>query len=311
LSGDPYDGWEGYVHPDAPAGGGGPGFFRSAHPAGMDLDQPSDAPHPDSPAARTSLVSAATGVEDAAKPPAFLETFKSGINDFSAEELDDALFTLFGELSSQLHDQLSQEARAIASTILNRHASIYESRKSLKVAQLERDKALLSRDSAGKVHDELARNPARYQKQLGVEKYKTDLASARVQYDEASKVLLQVQDRMQAASNARIMAHSWIDEKRRDAARVTLTDIVTAPAPGGHRQYEGFTSGKELYEDYPSMALPDKKRNYERWRVAKSALEQLAKDPSARDPYIEFRSHYNKKKALVSGRTRIGGNDFW
>ena len=105
MNNDPYDGWEGFCHPDAPAGGGGPGFFRSAYPAGMGMDEASDSPHPDSPAARTSLVAVTVGAQDAAKPSAFLETFASGIGDYSAEELNEALYTLFGELSSQLHDE--------------------------------------------------------------------------------------------------------------------------------------------------------------------------------------------------------------
>jgi hypothetical protein len=41
------------VHPDAPAGGGGHGFFRAPGPDGMDHGTPSAMPHPDTPAGRT------------------------------------------------------------------------------------------------------------------------------------------------------------------------------------------------------------------------------------------------------------------
>ena len=52
MNNDPYDGWEGFCHPDAPAGGGGPGFFRSAYPAGMDVEPLADILHPQAPAAK-------------------------------------------------------------------------------------------------------------------------------------------------------------------------------------------------------------------------------------------------------------------
>jgi hypothetical protein len=40
------------VHPNAPSGGGGAGFFRSAAPLGTNLDSTSDLPHPFSPVGR-------------------------------------------------------------------------------------------------------------------------------------------------------------------------------------------------------------------------------------------------------------------
>jgi len=47
------------VHPNAPSGGGGTGFFRSAAPMGTDLDSTSNLPHPFSPVGR-NFVPAAT-----------------------------------------------------------------------------------------------------------------------------------------------------------------------------------------------------------------------------------------------------------
>ncbi len=311
MSNDPYDGWQGFAHPDAPAGGGGPGFFKGSHPAGTDIDPFGNLPHPDAPAARTASVAVSTGTLDAEKPPRFLEKFTDAIGDYSAEELNEGLYTVFGELSAQIHDRLYEEAGAIASTILNRHASIYQARNAFKASLQERDKASLARDSAQEAYNEMAKNPTRYQKELGAQQYEGNLASAKARYTEATKALNQAQGKTQAASDARAAAQSWVDRTKRNETKVTLADIVKAPAPDGHLQYEGYKPGKDLYAKYPSLSLSDKTRNYERWRVAKEALRELAENPGARDPYMEFRSHYNGKVALAPGRTRIGGNDFW
>ena len=50
---DLYTGWSGdLANPDAPAGGGGPGFFRAPGPTGALFDDSSFVPHPDAPSAR-------------------------------------------------------------------------------------------------------------------------------------------------------------------------------------------------------------------------------------------------------------------
>ena len=56
ASGSPWDpcrSWTGgYCHPDAPAGGGGPGSFRQPGPLGTDASLSNGLPHPQSPAGR-------------------------------------------------------------------------------------------------------------------------------------------------------------------------------------------------------------------------------------------------------------------
>jgi hypothetical protein len=49
-----------------------------------------------------------------------LEQFTSNVGRFTAAEANDALLTVFGEISAQLHPNLFKEAKAVGSTILNR-----------------------------------------------------------------------------------------------------------------------------------------------------------------------------------------------
>ena len=58
-----------------------------------------------------------------------LETFKSAIGVHKIPELDDALYTVYGELSADLHAALDKEAEAIVSTMLNRLKNIEEARR--------------------------------------------------------------------------------------------------------------------------------------------------------------------------------------
>lgn len=52
--------WDGELaHPDAPAGGGGPGLFKGVRPLGTVIDFDASLPHAQSPAARTFAVNAA------------------------------------------------------------------------------------------------------------------------------------------------------------------------------------------------------------------------------------------------------------
>jgi hypothetical protein len=70
-----------------------------------------------------------------------LSLFVSPIGSHKAAELNDALYTLFGELSAQPHSALAQEAAAIVSTMLNRLKTIAEARKAVATEKLNLESA--------------------------------------------------------------------------------------------------------------------------------------------------------------------------
>ena len=109
-------------------------------------------------------------------------------------------------------------------------------------------------------------------------------------------------ERLNKQTTEKIAAESYIAVKKRNNPKVTLTDIVEQVA-----QYEGFPKGKKDFSDYPRMTTDDQDRNLQRWKTAKSALEQLVQHPGQRDPFLEFRSSKGSKNPPAKGRTRIGG----
>ena len=90
----------------------------------------------------------------------------------------------------------------------------------------------------------------------------------------------------------------------------------SSPAGGGGPGR--FRSAQPLGSEpwyLPKMTGEDQKRNLQRWQTAKSAVESLAKDASKRLKYMQFRAASRDAKGNLqppaSGRTRIGGNDFF
>jgi len=232
-------------------------------------------------------------------------SFTNGVCGYTADELNAALITMFGELSAQPHDKLSEEAEAIASTIFNRKTQIDKAREADKVAGEELKQARVNREKALKHHDELARNPSKYKRKLGNDVYNKKLKKAKPDYKTATSALGKAQNKKTDAYSAKFAAESYVSEDKRNG-EVTLADIVAQ-----NEQYEGTKTGQDYYDKYENMSEADKKRNYQRWKTAKAALEKLAKNPSKRDKYDQFRSNYNDKRELEQGETRIGGNDFW
>lgn len=232
-------------------------------------------------------------------------SFTNGVGGYTADELNAALITMFGELSAQPHDKLSEEAEAIASTIFNRKTQIDEAREADQVAGKELKQARANREKALKHHDELARNPSKYKKELGEAAYNKKLKNAKEDYKTANSALGKAQNKKIATNSAKMAAESYVSEDKRNGD-VTLTDIVAQ-----NEQYEGTKTGQDYYDKYENMSEANQKRNCQRWKTAKAALEKLAKNPSERDNYDQFRSNYNGKRTLKKGETRIGGNDFW
>lgn len=104
------------------------------HAVGSGLTQKAATPD-----AGTQAVDAGTGTP--VDPVLTLELFTETINGFSAEELNEATKTIFGELSITPHEQLSTEAYNVASEIFNRKQHIDDTRKELAEAQTKLKKA--------------------------------------------------------------------------------------------------------------------------------------------------------------------------
>jgi len=229
----------------------------------------------------------------------------NGVGGYTANELNAALITMFGELSAQPHNKLSEEAEAIASTILNRKTQIYDARENDQVAEKELIQARNNREKALTHHNELANKPSKYKRKLGNDVYNEKLKKAKTDYRTATNTLSEAQTNKTKTHSDKIAAESYVSKDKRNG-EVTLADIVAQD-----KQYEGTKTGQIYYNDYENMSDANQKRNCQRWKTAKAALEKLAKDPSKRNNYDQFRSNYRGKRKLTKGETRIGGNDFW
>jgi len=232
-------------------------------------------------------------------------SFTNGVGGYTADELNAALITMFGELSAQPHNKLSEEAEAIASTILNRNTQIDEAREADQVAGKELKQARVNREKALKYYEELARNPSKYKRKLGNDVYNKEVKKAKQDYKTDHSALGKAQNKKIATNSAKIAAESYVSKDKRNG-KITLDYIVAQD-----KQYEGTKTGQAYYDSYEKMSGADQKRNCQRWKTAKAALEKLAKNPSERDNYDQFRSNRNGKRTLTKGETRIGGNDFW
>lgn len=235
-----------------------------------------------------------------------LQPFESDIRQYSVTELNDALVTVFGELTETLHDQLSEEAEAIISTILNRQACIEPARQAYKKAEEDELKAQQEYQAAVVVHDDLARNPSKYRKELGDAEYEKRLAAAKDRYNETKRQLRIAQENRVAAVSKKREAESFVNPSKREQPVILLSDIVAV-----RKQYKGTKTGKEYVQAYPHWAYPEQQRNCERWKTAKIAVARLAENGSLRKTYYYFVSNENGVLPLETGRTRIGGNDFW
>lgn len=248
-----------------------------------------------------------------------LKLFDTPISSYSASELNDALYTLFGELSANLHDALQREAEAIASTIFNRHQNIIDKRKMYDSAKKAEEQATRERNAALKAYEDITRFPTSTKKMLSESGVKQDqvafeynklVKTKKDAYDVAREALGDAQTARIKANSEKIQAESFVAPGARNRA-VTLSDIVTAPGPNGTAQYEGYAPGKQLYQKYGNLSAADQQRNEKRWTTVRAALTKLASDPTKRLPYIEFRSNRGGTRQLKANETRIGGNDFW
>ena len=301
----PFDGWQGWAHPCSPAGGGGPGNFRPAQPLGCEpWYSPSDV-HP------RSAVGISTPVpplrwKDEITPT--LELIDESIGGYNAVDLNAALETTFGEISSKLVPDLKEEAVAVASTIFNRLEGIAAARAAwAKEAQLL-PPLMSAAAQAEAAYDELAKHPSKYKAELKGE-YVSKTAQASLVQKEAKNARERQLKVVQAANDKKIAMESYVAQSRRNAVQLTLADIVAQRS-----QYEGTAKGIDDFNAFPKMPAPDQARNLERWKTARDAIKTVAPGPASRKPYLAFQANRDRKTnallKLQSGQTRIGGNDF-
>ncbi|MEW6128924.1 MAG: hypothetical protein AB1757_17940 [Acidobacteriota bacterium] len=303
---DEYSGWSGNeTHPNAPQGGGGPGRTRSPQPLGAtpDVKKPIA---PNSPAGRQGFV--AGDLQYASDLPKTLILFTNPLAEYSVNELNDALFTVFGEQSAEIAPGLTEEAEAVASTILNRKSLIEKARKNYRdlLSQRLLENARATRDEATKTYEDLTKQPSKYQKEMGAEKYQSAVSAAKAAYDRATENLGAAQKKMNQAYSEKVTAESYLGATARTRDQITLSDIVKASG-----QYLGYEKGHGDYQNFATQNPKDQERNFKRWEAAKDALTRMVTTPIKRKPYIEFRSNRHGSRILGINEVRIGGNDFW
>ena len=236
-----------------------------------------------------------------------LDPVSAAVGGFTVAELQDAVLTVFGEISASLSETLAAEASAVASTIFNRKSRIDSSRiaaakvgEELATAQAELAKATAD-------HDELAKHPTNYKKELGGQQpYDAALAKAKERYAAARKSVNEIAKRAIDANSAKIANESYVAPSMRAETRITLTMIVQNPG-----QYLGNAKGQQDFTGFSKMSVSDRLRNAKRWKIAREAVLALAAGTQNPDAYVQFRSNDGGKRTLRAGETRIGGNDFW
>lgn len=228
-----------------------------------------------------------------------LELFKNGLKnenyEYTVDELNDALKTLFGEASFKCPDA---EAEAIVSTMLNRQVLIYRARQLEKIA-LEKMTIAQKNATEAKKHNVDAT------KERDNEKSRQLMVRAQRLMSEDPKFTV-AQETLQAAKDLKGGASSWINAENRDSETVTLTFVVKA-MPDGMVQYEGYKPGSEKYErekDDPPRKV------YDHWENIKKALKNTVENPDRTKPYpyIEFRNE--PPKDPTTQYVTIGGNSF-
>jgi hypothetical protein len=235
-----------------------------------------------------------------------LEKIKAGIKPFTALELNDALLTVFGEISAKITATIHDEARAIASTIFNRYYRILATRTEYAAKLKIKKKASQRYQTAIQDLEELTKHPSKYKKELGKKEYQKAVEKATKEYQQATKAQSTATKDLQKANDEKIAAESYMQEKYRKLSKITLTMIVD-----DINQYEGYPKGKKDYGHFSKMNSPDQKRNEKRWKIAKKAVKDIAGKTVIPDKYVQFRSNKGGKRKLKKGEKRIGGNDFW
>lgn len=173
----------------------------------------------------------------------------------------------------------------------------------------ELDKAQLARREAESAFKALEKHPTKHVEELGEKAYQAALAAAKKKSDAATIAFGKAQTHAKDANSLKIHYEFYVKPSKRNQENLTLIDIVELVT-----QYAGYPTGQEYFDNYEDMTAPDRKRNFQRWKIAKSATSKLANNPGQRDHYDQFvsdRGDQGNILPLQKGRTRIGGNDFW
>jgi hypothetical protein len=294
---DAFAGWSGVrAHPDAPAGGGGPGQFCAPGPIMTEwLIAQGPVPHPHSPAGRNQAV------KPDAKPDLKLGKSDVATGEYRAGEIQDALLTVFGEISPIKGDKnldvphyqlkaeeqylrdypdLYNEAKAIASTIVNRQQWVEAERAAYgKIDPRFRE---VKKAFDGFIR-ELNNDPrVRHLGQAEVAEKDRELGKIRNAYNNLEK-------EWKRARNYKSKAESYLLPAPDTKRPATLTHVVTAKAPDNSVQYEGFETGKQYYRNFQaSNNSYEKIRNYIRWVISKKGLEAAVGSNPAPYSFLDF-----------------------
>ena len=258
---------------------------------------------------------------------------KGDIGSFTEKELNDAIKTVYGELTAVPHAETDKEAKAIASTIFNRLQSIKETRKAFTKAEKEKQDAQTKLTTekneltqANKEFEELTKNENKNKKKIAetikekdpkkkkeavkkefdkqvraardkITKEKADVATA-------GTTVAAKQAVFDKARDAKIDAESVVKKSKRSNASVTLTDIVEQDS-----QFEGTKKGKSDFAKFPDMDSTAQAKHKTRYDAAMKAVTDLAKGGKP-DAFTEFKGGNLRPKGALPGETKIGGNYF-
>jgi RHS repeat-associated protein len=263
-----------------------------------------------------------------------LPEHKGNIGRFSERELNDAIKTVYGELTAKPHKETRREAKAIASTIFNRLSDITLTRanfsaaeKSYKTAQsdLVTEEADVSRANAK--FEKLTKKET--QTKRGIAKQITEKdptkrkAIIQQKFDQAVKaakdtiakekgdvkaalgLVKKEFGKFEIARDAKIDAESVIKESKRNDESITLSDIVELDA-----QYDGTDKGIADFTQFPAQGNAVQAQHKERYEEAVKAVVDLAKNPAGADKFRSFKGGDLRPDGALSGETKIGGNYF-
>lgn len=263
-----------------------------------------------------------------------LREHQGDIGKFTQQELNDAIKTVYGELTYPPHKDTEAEAKAIASTIFNRQARIYATRKSFEEANKAKQSAQKKlKDESGKLEtandefEKFTRNESKNKKEIGetikekdpkkrteiinkafaekVQAARDKIKAAQAEVDKAGDAVKKEQKVFEKARDAKIAAESYVKESKRNNQTITLTDIVEQ-----NSQYEGTKKGKDDFKNFPKWDKNTQKKHKQRYDAATKAVVNLANNPTGADKYIEFKGGNLRPNGALPGETQIGGNYF-
>ncbi|CAG0978749.1 MAG: hypothetical protein OIN86_04975 [Candidatus Methanoperedens sp.] len=263
-----------------------------------------------------------------------LPEHKGNTGRFTEKELNDAIKTVYGELTAAPHLKTEQEAKAIASTVFNRLFKIESAREKFLGAENSKQTALtnLKKEESDlavanaefekltkketETKKEIAKgitekDPKKRQKAINdefkkmVKEAKDKISKEKKEVRDAAKIVKEKQTEWEKARDEKINAESFIAESKRGNKAITLTDIIEL-----HSQYAGTRKGAADFVDFPNMNDKDQEKHKKRYEAAVKAVEELAKDPTKADKYMEFKGGNLRPKGALPGETKIGGNYF-